>query len=236
MKQNINILIACEESQAECIAFRERGFRAFSCDVQPCRRGGHPEWHIRGDVTDFLEGRSCFQTMDGKYHRLKKWHLIVAHPPCTYLCKLSVSLIYKDPDTQIYPCGKTIYVNGYRYEKMLEARKFFFECLEAQADFVAVENPLPMRLAKLPKPSCFVQPFWYGHKYSKKTLYWLRNLPPLMPDCENPNYKSFVSASRGKYRARTFAGIAQAIAKQWGDYVATEVKKMQPRKRKGAKT
>lgn len=236
MKQNINILIACEESQAECMAFRERGFRAFSCDVQPCKRGGHPEWHIKGDVTDFLHGRSRFQTMDGKYHRLKKWHLIVAHPPCTYLCKLGASFLYKNPDFEIAPSGKAIFVNRHRYRKMLEARLFFFECLNAKADFVAVENPLPMALAQLPKPSCFVQPYWYGHKYSKKTLYWLRNLPPLMPDCENPDYKSFVRASRGKYRARTFAGIAQAIAKQWGEYVATEVKKMQPRKRKGAKT
>lgn len=236
MRPTINILIACEESQAECIAFRERGFRAFSCDVQPCRRDGHPEWHIMADVKDLLHGKSRFQTMDGKYHRLKQWHLIVAHPPCTFLCKVGSLHLYKNPDHYIDAAGKTIFVNGHRYKKMLQARNFFFECLDAQADFVAVENPIPMALADLPKPSCFVEPFWYGHKYSKKTLYWLRNLPPLMADCENPKYKSFVGASRGKYRSRTFAGVAQAIAEQWGEYVASEVKKMQRRARKEAKT
>ena len=110
-------------------------------------------------------------------------------------------------------------VNEERLKKMEEAKQFFLECLNAQADFVAVENPLPMARAKLPKPDCFVQPFWFGHAYSKKTLYWLRNLPPLMPECEVANVKQFVHCSRGKYRSRTFEGIARAMAAQWGDYV-----------------
>lgn len=83
----INVLIACEESQAECIAFRAFGFNAYSCDIQKARY--NPKHHIMGDVTPYLDGRTWFKTQDGHRHRLSKWHLIVAHPPCTYLCKVS---------------------------------------------------------------------------------------------------------------------------------------------------
>ena len=93
------------------------------------------------------------------------------------------------------------------------------KCLDAKADFVAVENPLPMAMAELPPPDCFVQPYWFGVPYSKKTLYWLRNLPPLMADASASEYKQFVRSSRGKYRSRTFPELARAIALQWGDYV-----------------
>lgn len=208
----INVLIACEESQAECVAFRERGFNAFSCDIQPCKRDGRPEWHIWGNVTELLEGRCRFQTMDGKLHNLAKWDLIIAHPPCTYMCKMgSVHMV------------KNGIVQQERFEKMMQAREFFIKCLEADAQFVAVENPLPMARAKLPKPDCFIQPYWYGVKYSKKTLYWLKNLPPLMPELINPVFKQYVRSTRGKYRSRTFPQVARAIAKQWGDYVIEQL-------------
>lgn len=207
----INVLIACEESQEECLAFRERGFNAFSCDIQPCRKNRHPEWHILGDVSPYLHGVSQFITMDGEHHQLSKWHLIVAHPPCTYLCRVS--------SVQLIQNGE---INLERLELMKKARDFFFECYAADADFVAVENPIPMARAGLPRPSCYVEPFWYGHKYSKKTLYWLRNLPPLMPEVINPDHKVFVTASRGKYRSRTFSGVAKAMARQWGDYIMRE--------------
>lgn len=209
---NINVLIACEESQAECIAFRERGFNAFSCDIQCCRPGAHPMWHIKGDVSPLLEGKTAFKTQDGKTHSIEKWHLIVAHPPCTYLCKASAPRMVVDGVVQVE-----------RMEKMIQARNFFFKCLYADAQFVAVENPLPMARAELPNPDCFIQPYWYGVKYSKKTLFWLKNLPPLMPEIENPNFKSFVACAGGKYRSRTFAQVAKAIAKQWGDYVIEQV-------------
>ena len=114
-------------------------------------------------------------------------------------------------------------VNEKRYRLMLAARSFFFECLNADAPFVAVENPLPMAIAELPKPSCFVEPFWFGEKYSKKTLYWTKNLPPIMAETEHPNPKQFVRSSRGKYRSRTFPGVANALAKQWGNYVSGQL-------------
>lgn len=208
----INVLIACEESQAECAAFRERGFKAFSCDIQPCRPSAQPKWHIHGDVTPFLKGKRMFRTQDGVLHFVEKWHMIIAHPPCTYLCKVS---------------SVHMVINGVvqqeRYEKMLQAREFFFQCLEAAAQFVAVENPIPMARAELPKPDCFIQPYWYGVKYSKKTLYWLKNLPPLMPELINPVFKGYVRCSRGKYRSRTFPQVARAIAKQWGDYIVEQL-------------
>ena len=114
-------------------------------------------------------------------------------------------------------------VNRDRLEKMQAAKAFFDVCLKANADFVAVENPLPMALAQLPKPDTFIEPFWFGVKYSKKTLYWLRNLPPIMADASHPSPKCFVPSSRGKYRSRTFPEVARALAKQWGDFVSEKV-------------
>lgn len=213
MKQNnpnreIFVLIACEESQAECEAFRRHGFIAFSCDIQPCRPKGHPEWHIQHDVTPLLHGSGEFTTQDGTHHIIPGWTLIIAHPPCTYLCK--VSSVWMVQHGQL---------NEERYAKMLDARRFFFECLNAKAEFVAVENPLPMARAQLPQPSCYLHPSWFGVKYTKKTLYWLRNLPPIMPSLIYPNPKQFVRSSRGKYRSRTFPHVAEALAAQWGDYI-----------------
>lgn len=210
----INILIACEESQRECIAFRERGFNAYSCDIQKCS-GKHPEWHILGDVKPFLDGLSTFKTQDGKRHQLRKWHCIVAHPPCTYLCKVGSKWMYKDGQ-----------IDKQRYEQMLLARQFFFECLEANAQFVAVENPRPMAMAQLPRPNAQVSPHNYGNKYSKATYYWLRNLPPLFYGVQLATKpKTFVKASRGKYRSRTFREVAEAIAQQWGDFILDELNK-----------
>ena len=208
----INVLIACEESQAECIAFRAFGFNAYSCDIQKARY--NPKYHIMGDVTPYLNGRTWFKTQDGHWHRLSKWHLIVAHPPCTYLCKVSSVQLWKNGE-----------IDPIRLHQMELAAEFFRRCLQAKADYVAVENPLPMKRAGLPKPSCFIQPSWYGVKYTKKTLYWLRNLPPLLPSLIYPNPKCFVTASRGKYRSRTFPQVAQAMAKQWGKYILNEYNK-----------
>lgn len=208
----INVLIACEESQAECIAFRALGFNAYSCDIQKARY--NPKYHIIGDVTPYLNGRAWFKTQDGKRHRLSKWHLIVAHPPCTYLCKVSSVRLWQNGE-----------IDPVRLHQIELAADFFRRCLQAKADYVAVENPLPMKRAGLPKPSCFIQPSWYGVKYTKKTLYWLRNLPPLLPTLIYPNPKEFVRASRGKYRSRTFPQVAQAMAEQWGKYILDEYNK-----------
>lgn len=173
-----------------------------------------PGWHINSDVSPLLQGKTSFTTQDGKRHRVPRWDLIIAHPPCTYLCKVS---------------SFHMVINGVvqkeRYEKMLLARDFFFKCLNAKVNYLAVENPIPMARAKLPKPTTFIQPSWYGEKYTKKTLFWLKNLPPLVPEIIYPNPKEFVRASRGKYRARTFPRVAEAMAKQWSSYILDEYAK-----------
>lgn len=214
MKKKLYVLIACEESQAECKAFRDLGHVAYSCDLQPCRPSGNPYWHIKGDVSSLLAGDTAFMTQAGFLRCVPGWDLIIAHPPCTYLSKVgSVWMVQ----------GGVL--NQKRYELMLEAREFFFKCLNAKAPYVAVENPIPMARAQLPRPDCFINPNWFGVKYTKKTLYWLKDLPPIMPEIINPNTKSYVRSSRGKYRSRTFPEVARAIARQWSQYILDELNK-----------
>lgn len=202
MRTQLFVLIACEESQAECLAFRELGHIAFSCDIQRARF--KPEWHILGDVSPLLRGETSFTTQDGVHHDVPRWDLIVAHPPCTYLCRVSSVHMVKNG-----------VVDAARYAKMLEAREFFFACLAAHAPYVAVENPIPMKRAQLPRASCYTQPYWFGVKYTKKTLWWLKNLPAIFPEYIYPDPKEYVRASRGKYRSRTFPQVARACAAQW---------------------
>lgn len=210
MTKQLNVLIACEESQAECMAFRNLGHNAFSCDIQKARF--KPEFHILGDVTPYLDGETSFITQNGSSCSVDKWDLIIAHPPCTFLCKVS--------SVRMVINGQ---LNQERYRLMLEARDFFFRCLNANCHYVAVENPLPMARAKLPRPSTYLQPSWFGVKYTKKTLYWLKNLPPIMPTVEYPNPKCYVRSSSGKYRSRTFPQVAQALAEQWSKYILNEL-------------
>ena len=202
--KKIKVLIACEESQCETIEFRNAGCLAFSCDLQKCS-GGHPEWHVQGDVLQLFDTPCTFKTMDGKSHTVKQWDLVIAHPPCTYLTKAASTLLFP---------GKQL--NHERYSKGLEAREFFMRCLEVNAQFVCVENPVPNRIFKLPPPSCYVQPYFFGDKWQKKTLYWLKNLPPLMPTIFAPEYKSWVHCTRGgKKRSKSFASIAKQMVAQW---------------------
>ena len=212
MKRKLYVLIACEESQAECTAFRELGHVAYSCDLQPCRKGGNPYWHIQSDVTNLLSGDTAFVVQAGFLRTVPRWDIIICHPPCTYLCKVSSPWMVRNGE-----------IDTERHKKMIEARTFFYKCLDAQAPYVAVENPIPMARAKLPRPSCYIQPSWFGVKYTKKTLFWLKNLPPIMPEIIFPNPKEFVRSSRGKYRSRTFPQVAKAIARQWSDYVLGEM-------------
>lgn len=214
MRKVLNVLIACEESQAETMAFRSLGHRAFSCDIQPCRKGTPAATHIVGDVRPLFSNKVTFHTQDGKRHQVSHWDLIIAHPPCTYICKISSPFMVKNG-----------VVDENRYKLMLDAVAFFNECYNAPAKYVAVENPLPMARANLPKPSCFIHPSWFGVKYTKKTLFWLRNLPPLMPTIEHPKPRVFVRASRGKYRSRTFPQVAEAMAKQWSEYILDDLNK-----------
>lgn len=210
----LRVLVACECSQMVTQAFRELGHLAFSCDIQCVRNYQHLEWHIPGDATPYIQGLSQFVTQDGLYHNLRSWDLIICHPPCTYLCRVSSVHMYVDGQ-----------INQERLAKQIQARQFFDICLNAKAPYVAVENPVPMAMAELPQPTTYVDPSWYGHKYTKKTLLWLRNLPPLLPTITNTKAKEFVHASKGKWRSRTFPGLAKAMATQWSQYILDDISK-----------
>lgn len=218
----MNVLVACEESQRVCIAFRERGHTAWSCDIQPCS-GGHPEWHILGDCLPLLDGNCEFTTEAGERHKQSgRWDLIIAHPPCTYLSNAGACRLYPRKGE----------IDEARYQKGLEAKAFFLTILNADCDKICVENPVPSKVFNLPPHSQEVQPWMFGHPYTKKTRLWLKGLPFLMPTHPvNPigpycpagtgrkDRSKYGSAKRGedaKNRAKTFVGIARAMAEQWG--------------------
>lgn len=194
----MKILIACEESQTVCKAFRAKGHEAYSCDILPSS-GGHPEWHIQGDVLPLLK---------------EKWDMIIAHPPCTYLTNAGA--------VHLYPKGK---LNKERLTKGLVAREFFMEFLLSQCEKVCVENPVPSKIFELPPYTQIVQPFEYGHPFSKRTCLWLKGLQPLKPTKIIRKYQSTKIAGnwfnkggkdRQKNRSKFWEGIAKAMAEQWG--------------------
>lgn len=200
----MRVLVACEESQEVCKAFRALGHEAFSCDVQPCS-GGHPEWHIQDDVLKHLD--------DG-------WDLMVAHPPCTYLSRAGARWLYQ---------GGKLNVN--RHYSGLDAKDFFLKLLNANIPRIAIENPTPLRIYELPIHSQIIQPYQFGHGFSKRTLLWLRGLPPLVPTKVIKNFVPLLPSNTGgkkrgqkfnlnglrdaKEASKTFSGIAKAMAEQW---------------------
>ena len=223
-----NVLVACEESQAVCTAFRRQGARAFSCDLQECS-GGHPEWHIRCDVRQVIDGECTFNTMDGLVHRVDHWDLIIAHPPCTYLSNAGAKHLWR---------GHVL--NAERYALGLEGKALFMACYNAPCAHVCVENPIPSKVYELPRCTQYVQPYEYGHPYSKRTCLWLRGLPALVPTdivaehvpyitsgsytkSHDPRYKGTSRAGgAAKMRSKTFTGIADAMATQWMAFLKDE--------------
>lgn len=235
----MKVLVACEESQAVCKAFREKGHEAFSCDIIECS-GGHPEWHIQNDVIPLLNGNCCFRTCDGSFYYLYgKWDMIIAFPPCTHLA-----------------------VSGERHfeKKRADGRQrggieFFCQFLNADCDKIIVENPIGIisgdyvkeyfpDLAKkydLPrKPTQIIHPWMFGDNYSKQTCLWIKGVDILIPQViEKPELEwfewidkktgkskrqpkwfyealNFPAEERAKIRSKTFPGIAKAMAEQWG--------------------
>jgi len=228
----MKVLIACEESQRVCIAFRERGHEAYSCDILECS-GGHPEWHIQGDVLPIINGNCEFETADGQRHRIDgKWDLLIAHPPCTYLTNGGAARMFRQEKKQYQSYGEFQMVNVERLKFGMQARDFFMAMLNADCDRIAVENPIPMSVYMLPKCQQVIQPYMFGEPYSKKTCLWLKGLPPLLPTeilseyqpfinggggrLDRPNYKGKKFAEGSKSRSETFPGVAKAMAEQWG--------------------
>lgn len=220
----MNVLIACEESQTVCKAFRERGHRAFSCDLQECS-GGHPEWHIQCDALLLINGNCTFKTADTHTHTQSgEWDLLIAHPPCTYLSNAGAC--------RLYP--KAGQLDEARLRKGIMAKDFFMAFWYARCDRIAIENPMPSSVFCMPPPSQKLQPWEFGEPWTKKTYLWLKGLPPLMGTVLEYEHKPYVSsgtsANKGnkekagfsraggasKVRSKTFNGIAQAMADQWG--------------------
>ena len=193
------VLIACECSQVECLAFRSVGCAAWSCDIQPCY-GGHPEWHIQADVRTVC---------------MDDWDLVIAHPPCTYLTAASANSMYFSPMRCLRPGN----INENRFRHMLDARSFFYWFWDNVQCPLCIENPRPLHCAALPPYAQVVCPSDFGHDVTKRTCYWLRNLPPLLPthyhDGQRGSWLNHCS-SRMNRRSRSFEGIAAAMAQQWG--------------------
>ena len=197
------VLIACEFSGRVREAFRKRGFDAWSCDLLPAEDGS--KHHIQDNVLNILE--------DG-------WDLMIAHPPCTYLANSGVRWLWQDSR---YMTAET------RWEKLYESAKFFKQLLHAPIPHIAIENPIPHKYALQiigVKYTQIIQPYQFGEPYSKATCLWLKNLPKLKPTKIIPKnqvkqqvWKEPPSPERWKNRSRTYKGIAEAMAEQWGSYI-----------------
>lgn len=184
----MKILVACEESQAVTIEMRRLGHEAYSCDIEPCS-GGHPEWHLQVDALELLK---------------MKWDMILAFPPCTHLA-----------------------VSGARYfeQKRKDGRQqaaidFFMRFANADCPKIAIENPVGIMSSVWRKPDQIIQPWQFRHGETKKTCLWLKGIPLLVPTNivdgrEQRIWKMPPSEDRAKNRAKTFPGIARAMAEQW---------------------
>ena len=230
---SMKILIACEESQEVCKAFRKLGHEAYSCDIEPCS-GGRPEWHIQQDVISILNGNVRFETVDGKVHDISgKWDMIIAFPPCTYLTSAG---------TRHYSlkCNSAVKV-AERIKKREKAVDFFMAFVNADCDRIAIENPVGYMNTHWRKPDQIIHPYFFGDNAKKRTCLWLKSLPKLAPTnilpepqpmyvcqggkckgkkigwCEGMRGIKGGQKERAKARSKTFPGIAAAMADQWGE-------------------
>lgn len=225
----MNVLVACEESQIVCKEFRKLGHDAFSCDIERCS-GGRPDWHILMDAKAVMCGGNV-RLQTGKRIDIKKWDLIIAHPPCTYL-SLAATRSHSLKRTPIN------WINA-RTLNRIDGMRFFMECINANCEKIAVENPVGVMNTCYRKPDQIIEPYMFseGEKDSvnfvtKRTCLWLKGLEPLTPTYigEKPNNRElFGVLPTGKarcwndtftrdpsIRSKTFPGIAKAMAEQWG--------------------
>ncbi len=194
----MKVLIACEFSGIVRESFKKRGHDAWSCDLLPTEIEGK---HYQCDISNVLGLGN-------------NWDLMIAHPPCTYLSNAGAR--------HLYPKG---ILNLSRLGLALRAKRFFLELLNANIPKICVENPVPSKIIGLPQYDQIIQPYYFGDMVQKKTCLWLKGLKPLeyiKPD--NVPQSTKVSGNwfkkggkdRPKNRSRTFQGIANAMADQWG--------------------
>jgi hypothetical protein len=218
------ILIACEESQATTKAFRKLGHEAFSCDLLPCS-GGHPEWHFQQDI---------FQIID------QGWDLMIAHPPCTFLTGSGVQWL-SNPEDRDLPFEQRRPHPKYpnRRQDMLDSVEFVKALYNSNINYIAIENPVGLLSSKWKKPNQIVQPYMFGDEATKTTCLWIKNLPLLLPSNIVGKGERTVFASgkshpkwyadalknaktkeeRQTLRSKTFEGMANAFAEQWGGFL-----------------
>lgn len=201
--RNPRVLVACEESQAVTTRLRKMGLEAWSCDIEPCS-GGHPEWHLQQDVVPLLKN---------------DWDMIIAFPPCTHLAVSGAAWFKKKRE------------DG----RQQQGIDFFMLFAESSCPRIAIENPVGIMSSMWRKPDQIIQPFMFGDSFSKKTCLWLKGLPLLTPTkvvdrgetvtfssgCSMPKWYAdawkLPSKERSKLRSKTFDGIADAMASQWGN-------------------
>lgn len=243
MKRPLNILIACEESQAVCKAFRKLGHNAYSCDLLACS-GEHPEWHFNHDVTEVLNKTNLI-LQNGKKASVKgMWDLMIGHPPCTYLA-VSGAQWYYHPDDKNLPVEKRRPHPKYpnRAKDREDGVNFFMLLANARIKRIAIENPVGIMSNRWRKPDQKIQPYEFGDPYSKGTCLWLKNLWTLHPSKETEDHGEKIFFKSGKsqpkwysealskaktpeerrtLRSKTFPGIARAMAEQWSIQIALE--------------
>jgi hypothetical protein len=219
----MKVLIACEESQAVCKAFRSLGHEAYSCDIQECS-GEHPEWHIQGDAIEVAYGQD--------------WDMMIAHPPCTYLAVSGARWMYHPDDKDLpFEDRRPHPKHPHRRQQQAEAMEFVLKLSSTPIPRIAIENPVSVISSKWRKPDQIIQPWQFGHEATKSTCLWLKGLPLLEPTDivgkgERVVFKSGKShpawyaeafnkartrEDRSKMRSKTFEGIATAMAEQWGN-------------------
>jgi hypothetical protein len=176
----MNVLIACEESQTVCLAFRKKGHNAYSCDIVDCS-GGYPEYHIKRDVLEVMKG-GTFKTQGGQEVTIDKWDLMIAHPPCTFLSSSGASWYYH-PEDKGLPVEQRRPHPRYpnRAKDRDDGKKFFMEFVKSDIEKIAIENPVGIMSTCYRKPDQIVQPFMFGHEARKATCLWLKGLPKLTP-------------------------------------------------------
>ena len=239
MAKRMNILVACEESQAVTKELRRLGHNAFSCDIQECS-GGHPEWHIMQDVIPLLNGRCLFRTLDGEVHSLTaRWDMIIFFPPCTFLTNTGNRWFnidrYGDKAVQ-------------RQKDREAAAEFFMAGWYADCDTVIIENPIGYMSTYFRKPDQIVHPYYFAEEEDdencerKATCLWFRGVhsplryeikfSPRLIEYKNGkgtdspwhmNTMSLPSEERARARSKTYPGIAKAMAEQWAGDAREEI-------------
>ena len=237
--KNLNILVACEESQAVTKQFRLLGHNAYSCDLLPCS-GNKPEWHFNMDVFKVIKNKGGILQNGDKVKINGNWDLMVAHPPCTYLAVSGARWFY-DPNDSHLPMNERNPHPKYpnRKKDQEDAIAFFIKLMNVSIKHIAIENPIGVISSVYEKPSQIVHPYMFGDEASKTTCLWLKNLCKLEPTeivgkgeriqfasgKSQPKWYSdaFVKAKtpeeRRTLRSKTFKGMAEAMAIQWTKYI-----------------